>query len=866
MARDGRTLRRTPGLTFGRLLGTGKGTTFTLGSSDFRHWAIVASWQSATAAAAFEQSRADAVLEPDRRRAPPGPAAAADRTRPLGRPGAVRVAAPPSGRRAGRQHHPGPAGGRPAADVLAGRAASGPRPRPGRRGPAGHRHRRGAGRLPGHLLDLDVSRGRHRVRPPSAPPTRSPSGAPRRSGGTPRSSSPGSRCSTSRAATPAGTREPVSTVSAVDTRPGRTLRVPLALTAVTVLAQIAYPLAPDDWLGRLSVLTVLAFAAASTTHAVAARGWAWAARLLLVVVPGAFAAEVVGVGTGFPFGHYDYSHRLGPVAGRRAAAGPTRLADDGLPVPPAGPRCWSADRIASDWSISLSSKGFSPSERSPGVALAAWDVFLDPQMVAAHNWTWRHPSPGLPGVASVPLTNLAGWLLVAVTLMTARRGGPVARRRPGGRAAARSRRTGRAAHLDLGRVDGRQRGLLRPAGGGRLGWPVARRLRRAVPARGAWAMGRLSRAAGPLTLAGTLAATALTAHTAVNLRRLRRPSPHPTPLAEWVSVLLPVRDEAGRVGADAAGAAGCPRPVRRPRRAGGARRRFHRRHRRRRTPRGRATTRAFGWWPAGPCPRAGSASRMRVTSWPTRPTRRAPSSCSSTPTCGWPPTPSLQRWTCCGTAVWTSSAPTPGSWPRRRANGSCNPCCSGPGSPPSPFDEPSARVGHRCRPAMVSSSSSTEPPTGAPVVTPPSRTRCSTTSPSCARSRQRVAPAAWSTAPIWPPAGCTTGGAELRDGYAKSLWSAFGSPGGRRRRDRVCSGWPTSCRRPRRSCGGPRSGWPATPPRSLGRMLVGRRTRARVWPDALAHPVSIGALGWLTALSWRRHRRGELTWKGRALP
>jgi uncharacterized membrane protein len=52
-----------------------------------------------------------------------------------------------------------------------------------------------------------------------------------------------------------------------------------------------------------------------------------------------------------------------------------------------------------------------------GGALAAWDVFLDPQMVAAGHWTWAHPSPGLPGVARVPLTNLAGWVLAAVVLM-----------------------------------------------------------------------------------------------------------------------------------------------------------------------------------------------------------------------------------------------------------------------------------------------------------------------------------------------------------------------------------------------------------------------------------------------------------------
>jgi putative membrane protein len=48
---------------------------------------------------------------------------------------------------------------------------------------------------------------------------------------------------------------------------------------------------------------------------------------------------------------------------------------------------------------------------------AAWDVVLDPQMVQAGYWTWAHPSPGLPGIDTVPLTNLAGWLLAGLVLM-----------------------------------------------------------------------------------------------------------------------------------------------------------------------------------------------------------------------------------------------------------------------------------------------------------------------------------------------------------------------------------------------------------------------------------------------------------------
>jgi hypothetical protein len=47
----------------------------------------------------------------------------------------------------------------------------------------------------------------------------------------------------------------------------------------------------------------------------------------------------------------------------------------------------------------------------------------------------------------------------------------------------------------------------------------------------------------------------------------------------------------------------------------------------------------------------------------------------------------------------------------------------------------------------------------------------------------------------------------------------------------------------------------------LGRVLTGRATGARVWPDALAHPVSILLLTWLLLRSYAIGRR--VRWKGR---
>jgi uncharacterized membrane protein len=51
--------------------------------------------------------------------------------------------------------------------------------------------------------------------------------------------------------------------------------------------------------------------------------------------------------------------------------------------------------------------------------LAAWDLFLDPQMVAEGYWTWLDPTPALPGVPGVPIGNYVGWLGFALVLMAA---------------------------------------------------------------------------------------------------------------------------------------------------------------------------------------------------------------------------------------------------------------------------------------------------------------------------------------------------------------------------------------------------------------------------------------------------------------
>jgi putative membrane protein len=197
-----------------------------------------------------------------------------------------------------------------------------------------------------------------------------------------------------------------------------TLLLPLSagLAGATVLAQISYPILSGEPLRLSTVATVLLFAAASITHAAATRGAAAAVRLVVVAGGLGLAAEAVGVATGVPFGRYTYAGTLGPAL---------------LGVPLIVPLAWTmmaypcllvGRRLAGSLAAAVPDRFASPVARRTTTigltawTLAAWDLYLDPQMVAAGHWAWHHPTPALPGVPGIPLTNYAGWLLVA-TLM-----------------------------------------------------------------------------------------------------------------------------------------------------------------------------------------------------------------------------------------------------------------------------------------------------------------------------------------------------------------------------------------------------------------------------------------------------------------
>ena len=174
-----------------------------------------------------------------------------------------------------------------------------------------------------------------------------------------------------------------------------------ALGALSLL-QIGYPLTSGQARAALVVATVVLGYLISVSHALRTHGWPVALILVVVTTGGGLAVEVLGVNSGFPFGDYAYSGALGP-----------QLAGVPVIIPLAWTwMAWPAWLVAGELTTGAAGR-----VGVAAVALAAWDLFLDPQMVSQGYWRWAHPDPALPGVPGVPVGNYLGWVLVAGVLM-----------------------------------------------------------------------------------------------------------------------------------------------------------------------------------------------------------------------------------------------------------------------------------------------------------------------------------------------------------------------------------------------------------------------------------------------------------------
>lgn len=173
------------------------------------------------------------------------------------------------------------------------------------------------------------------------------------------------------------------------------------LMAAVIALQISYPLVSDAARDASTVVIVMLAAAAALTHAATSRGPATAIAVAMTTALGGYLVEVLGVHTRLPFGGYAYAGSLGPEL---------------LRVPVLIALAWTM--LA--WPAALAARRLVLTTGARvvvgGWALASWDVFLDPQMVAAGHWHWDEVVTHLPGVPDVPLSNFLGWLVVATAM------------------------------------------------------------------------------------------------------------------------------------------------------------------------------------------------------------------------------------------------------------------------------------------------------------------------------------------------------------------------------------------------------------------------------------------------------------------
>ncbi|GAB3899816.1 carotenoid biosynthesis protein [Microbispora bryophytorum] len=171
----------------------------------------------------------------------------------------------------------------------------------------------------------------------------------------------------------------------------------VAALATMVAAQIATGLRPQDL--RLTTAVVVLLAVSALAFAAAAHTPRRAAGAFAAAVAAGYAAEWIGTRTGLPFGDYRYTDALWPRPG-------------GVPLIVA--LAWGGMGLAAHAVARRTApRGRLTPILAGALALTAWDLFLDPQMLRLGLWVWAEPGP----YHGVPLTNFAGWLLVSALVM-----------------------------------------------------------------------------------------------------------------------------------------------------------------------------------------------------------------------------------------------------------------------------------------------------------------------------------------------------------------------------------------------------------------------------------------------------------------
>lgn len=182
---------------------------------------------------------------------------------------------------------------------------------------------------------------------------------------------------------------------------------PGVLLALWLLAMIALPILWWKWgdtavaWGAVGVVILQA----SAVLLLLGQSWSMAkvGTVTVLLLSASWLVEWIGSTTGYPFGSYHYTERLQPQIAR---------------VPILIPFAWLM-MLPAAWAMSRRLTGRSGGLRFAlvsGLALMAWDLYLDPQMVGWSFWRWEPQTMWMGGYFGIPWLNFLGWALSGALL------------------------------------------------------------------------------------------------------------------------------------------------------------------------------------------------------------------------------------------------------------------------------------------------------------------------------------------------------------------------------------------------------------------------------------------------------------------
>ena len=184
----------------------------------------------------------------------------------------------------------------------------------------------------------------------------------------------------------------------------------MLLRRLTILVLIIYALLTTYTLVSLFVgvpyhsfftplLTLLAFIFA-ILHSYQNLGWKKALLLLVLTFAVSLLFECVGVATGWVYGPYHYTNKLGPkFLGLVPLLIPVAWFMMTYPSYVIARYLVPVIKNAWMWRLWVAALG--------AVVMTAWDLAMDPMMVAGGHWVWEQPG----AYFGVPLQNFLGWWL-----------------------------------------------------------------------------------------------------------------------------------------------------------------------------------------------------------------------------------------------------------------------------------------------------------------------------------------------------------------------------------------------------------------------------------------------------------------------